>query len=194
MVFVGTATQIEGARTDVMAAFPLHPGVSRAGWGLMVLSNFLPNGGNGTFTLHAVARTASGEGAIIASRTFVATNASSVFPFGTIDTPGQGATVSGVVTNFGWALTPSPKMIPADGSTIDVYLDGAMVGHPSYGHFRSDIAGLFPGYANSNGAVGFYQFDSTALTNGLHTISWVVRDNAGATQGVGSRFFRVRNP
>ena len=46
-------------------------------------------------------------------------------------------------------------MIPIDGSTIDVYIDGVVVGHPSYGHFRADIAALFPGYANSNGAVGF---------------------------------------
>jgi hypothetical protein len=31
------------------------------------------------------------------------------------------------------------------------------------------------------------------LSNGLHTISWVVRDDAGAAQGVGSRFFAVQN-
>jgi len=36
-------------------------------------------------------------------------------------------------------------------------------------------------------------FDSTSLGNGLHTISWVVRDDAGAFQGVGSRFFTVQN-
>ncbi len=35
--------------------------------------------------------------------------------------------------------------------------------------------------------------DTTALTNGLHTISWVVRDDAGQTSGIGSRFFRVQN-
>ena len=194
LVYIGTATQIEGARPDVAGSFALYPGVSRAGWGFMVLSNFLPNGGNGTFTLHAVARSASGESVVIASKTIVCANSTSVFPFGTIDTPGQGATVSGFVTNFGWALTPQPKMIPIDGSTIDVYIDGAVVGHPSYGHYRPDIASLFPGYANSDGAVGFYQFDSTTMSNGLHTISWVVRDNAGAVQGVGSRFFRVQNP
>ena len=51
----------------------------------------------------------------------------------------------------------------------------------------------FPRYANSNGAVGVYQFDSTSLSNGLHTISWVARDDAGEFQGVGSRFFAVQN-
>ena len=193
LVFLGTATMIDGARPDIVAAFPTYPGVSRAGWGFMVLSNMLPNGGNGTFTLHAVATSLAGEAETIGTRVIIAANAASILPFGTIDTPGQGAGVSGPVVNFGWALTPQPKMIPVDGSTIDVYIDGVMVGHPTYNHFRSDIATLFPGYANSNGAIGAYQFDSTGLSNGLHTISWVVRDNAGAVQGVGSRFFAVTN-
>jgi hypothetical protein len=193
LVFVGTAVMIEGARPDIVAAFPQYPGVSSAGWGFMILSNMLPNGGNGAFTLHAVARSLGGESQVIGSRVLVVANAASVLPFGTIDTPAQGGTVSGPVTNFGWALTPQPKTIPLDGSTIDVYVDGTMVGHPSYNHFRADIAALFPGYANSNGAIGFCQFDSTSLSNGLHTISWVVRDDAGATQGVGSRFFAVEN-
>jgi hypothetical protein len=194
LVFVGTAVSIEGARPDIVAAFPGYPGVSRAGWGFMILSNMLPNGGNGTFTLHAIARSMSGEAQVIGSRTIVVDNASSVLPFGTIDTPGQGQTVSGFVTNFGWALTPQPKTIPVDGSTIAVFIDGAMAGNASYNHFRPDIAGQFPGYANSNGAVGFFQFDSTGLSNGLHTISWFVQDNAGAVQGIGSRFFIVQNP
>jgi hypothetical protein len=193
LVFLGTATTIEGARPDIVATFPTYPGVSSAGWGFMVLSNMLPSTGNGEFTLHAVARSQSGEVHTIGTRVIVAANAASAAPFGTIDTPGQGAAVSGLVTNFGWALTPQPKTIPFDGSTIDVYIDGAMVGHPSYNHFRADIAGLFPGYANSNGAVGVFQFDSTPLANGLHTISWFVRDDAGAFQGMGSRFFRVQN-
>ena len=193
LVFLGTATSIAGARPDIVAAFPSYPDVSSAGWGFMILSNMLPNAGNGTFTLHTMVRSRSGETTVIGSRVIVANNAASVLPFGTIDTPGQGATVSGLVTNFGWALTPQPKAIPVDGSTIDVYIDGVMVGHPSYNHLRSDIAALFPGYANSNGAIGFYQFDSNGLSNGLHTIAWVVRDDAGATQGVGSRFFTVQN-
>ena len=42
-----------------------------------------------------------------------------VLPFGAIDTPAQGGTASGsAFVNFGWALTPQPKSIPADGSTI----------------------------------------------------------------------------
>jgi hypothetical protein len=35
--------------------------------------------------------------------------------------------------------------------------------------------------------------DTTTLSNGLHTIHWVIRDDIGQASGVGSRFFRVQN-
>ena len=35
--------------------------------------------------------------------------------------------------------------------------------------------------------------DTTSLTNGMHTISWVVTDDQGSTEGIGSRFFTVSN-
>jgi hypothetical protein len=95
--------------------------------------------------------------------------------------------------NFGWALTQNPYLISTDGSTITVILDGVPVGHPTYHQYRSDIAHLFPGLANSNGAVGFFYIDTTRLTNGVHTINWNVFDNAGRGDGIGSRYFTVAN-
>jgi hypothetical protein len=115
-------------------------------------------------------------------------------PFGTIDTPAQGASVSGnAYVNFGWTLTPMPASIPTDGTTITVNVDGYTVGHPTYNQFRGDIATMFPGYANSNGAIGFLYIDTTTLANGLHTISWDVWDNEIRGNGIGSRFFYVLN-
>ena len=38
-------------------------------------------------------------------------------------------------------------------------------------------------------ALGVLAFDSSTLTNGVHTIAWVVTDNQGAADGVGSRYF-----
>jgi hypothetical protein len=32
------------------------------------------------------------------------------------------------------------------------------------------------------------------LENGVHTISWVVTDDAGVSDGIGSRYFTVQNP
>jgi hypothetical protein len=74
-----------------------------------------------------------------------------------------------------------------------VYIDGTLRGRPTYSQFRGDIFSLFPGYANSSGAAGFFVFDSTTLANGVHTISWGVTDNAGHTSGIGSRYFTVAN-
>lgn len=91
-------------------------------------------------------------------------------------------------------VTPSPGVIPTDGSTIEVLIDNVVVGRPVYNNFRADIAALFPGYANSNGAVGYFIIDTRTLSNGVHTIAWVVRDSLGRAEGIGSRFFTVFNP
>ena len=48
-IFVGFAVFIEGARPDVAAGFATYPLSTRAGWGFMVLTNMLPNRGNGTY-------------------------------------------------------------------------------------------------------------------------------------------------
>jgi len=200
LAYIGDAIFLADARTDVETLFPTLPLQYRAGWGYLMLTNFLPSGtgstsaGNGTFKLHAIAHNAAGNSLDLGTRTITVDNAHASKPFGTLDTPAQGATISGnAYVNFGWALTQNPYAIPADGSTIFVYIDSQPVGHPTYNQYRSDIATLFPGLANSNGAIGYYYIDSTRLANGEHNISWVVSDNQGRTDGIGSRFFSVQN-
>ena len=193
-IYVGDALFIDGARPDVQASYPGLPRASEAGWGLMVLTNMLPGGGNGPygFSMYAIDR--EGHAALIGTRRLSASNATATLPFGTIDTPAPGETIGGsAYVNFGWALTPQPKSIPADGSTINVYVDGAAIGHVSYNNYRVDIATLFPGYNNSLGAIGFRILNTTLLADGLHTIAWTATDNLGATEGLGSRYFRVMN-
>jgi alpha-tubulin suppressor-like RCC1 family protein len=195
-VFIGTAVFVKGARPDVQALYPNLPNANRAGWGYQLLTNFLPNSGNGTFKLHAIAFDGSNNTVEIgAGKTIVCTNNSAAKPFGTIDTPGQGETISGSgYINFGWALTPGANfMIPINGSTITVVVDGVILGNPTYNNYRSDIASLFPGYTNSQGAIGFLFLDTTKLTDGVHAISWNVYDNANRGEGIGSRYFTVAN-
>jgi hypothetical protein len=192
-VFIGNAVPVDGARPDVDATFA-RPFDYQAGWGYLLLTNMLPNQGNGTFTLHAYAEDAEGHSVLLGSRTITCDNANATRPFGSIDTPDQGGTVSGTsYVNFGWVLAPSPNSIPTDGSTINVFIDGVPIGHPVYNNPRSDIATLFPGRANSGGPVGYLQFDTTQLANGVHTIAWGVSDNAGNAEGIGSRYFTVLN-
>jgi hypothetical protein len=120
---------------------------------------------------------------------------------GAIDLPGQGGAASGShYMNRGWVLTPpgnNPgflKKIPLDGSTIILYVDGKKLEQGAeYNIFRGDIAGLFPGYENSEGALAYFELDTTAFVNGIHSIQWVASDNAGYTDGIGSRYFCIRN-
>jgi hypothetical protein len=196
LVYVGTADQINGSRPDVAARYPGYPN-NNWGWGLQVLTNELPgNGkplGNGTYTFHALATDNDGYVADIGQTTITVNNAASIAPFGTIDTPLQGGTESGTFVNFGWALTPQPNMIPTDGSTIEVYIDSLPVGHPVYNQPRADIEALFPGYKNTDGAVGYFYVNTLLYQNGLHTISWLVKDNVGNAAGIGSRYFTIAN-
>jgi Leucine-rich repeat (LRR) protein len=194
MVYIGDALLVEGARPDVAAAYPQYPNNTRAGWGYMMLSNFLPNSGNGTFVLYAIATDLVGKTTTLGTKTIICDNANAVKPFGAIDTPTQGGTASGSnFRNHGWILTPMPNSMPTDGSTISVYVDGVDLGHPIYNVYRSDIAELFPGYANSDGAHAYFDFDTTIYTNGVHTIAWNAVDDAGNTDGIGSRFFTISN-
>jgi hypothetical protein len=194
LVYIGDAVMVAGARPDIETAHPGYPKNDIAGWGYMMLTNFLPNGGNGTFTLYAVAADGAGQETTLGSKTITCDNAHAVKPFGAIDTPAQGGTAAGSgFINWGWVLTPQPNAIPVNGSTINVYVDGINLGHPHYNIYRADIAQLFPGYANSNGAVGYFSLDTTAFTNGVHTIQWTATDDAGNHDGIGSRYFSVQN-
>jgi len=194
LLHLGDAVLVEGARPDVETAYPGYPFNYKAGWGYMMLTNFLPNQGNGTFTFQAIARDVTGHQVTLGTKTITCDNAHAVKPFGAIDTPTQGGEASGSkFLNWGWALTPQPNAIPTDGSTIDVYIDGVYTGHPVYNLYRKDIPAFFPGYANSNGAVGYFYLDTTAYTNGVHTIAWSARDNAGNVDGIGSRYFTIQN-
>src|SRR5713226_8973076 len=202
---VQDAPFVAGARPDVAGTYPNYPN-NNWGWGTLVLTNELPdsNGdgghGNGTYNLHVYAYDPFGASVDIGDVSIQVNNAASHTPFGTIDTPTDGGGAPGTAfVNFGWALTPQPNNIRTDGSTIWVYIDGQAVGHPVYNQYRPDIASLFPGYANTNGAVGYYIFDTTPymptnpdpLRPGLHTISWAVTDSANNGAGIGSRYFRV---
>jgi phosphodiesterase/alkaline phosphatase D-like protein len=193
MVFVGNANLIDGARPDVETLYPGFPLNYQAGWGYMLLTNGLP--GDGTYTLYAIATDVEGNEVTLGSKTITVDNASAVKPFGALDTPAQGGEAMGSsFVNFGWALTPQPNTIPTDGSTIKVWIDGVpLSGNPVYNQFRQDIADMFPGYNNTHGAVGYMIIDTTAYLNGVHTIAWSVQDDAGNTDGIGSRYFSILN-
>jgi len=193
--FIADAIFVDGARPDVEAAYPDYPRNSEAGWGYMMITNFLPGGGNGTFTFVAKAIDIEGNEVTLGTKTITVDNANAVKPFGTLDTPIQGGVASG--TDFrlhGWVLTPQPNVVPTDGSTISIWIDGINIGHPTYNLYRNDIATLLPGYNNSDGAGFYLDLDTTNYQNGIHTIFATATDDAGNTDGIGARFFTINNP
>ena len=192
--YIGDAVFVDGARPDIQAAYPTYPCSYQAGWGYMLLTNFLPNG-DGAYKLHAIASDSEGKTTDLGTKTITVDNTHAVKPFGAIDTPAQGGTASGnSFANVGWILTPQPNSIATNGSTIDVYIDGVNKGHPAYNIYRPDIAGFFPGYANSDGSMAQFNIDTTAYETGYHSIFWIATDNAGNADGIGSRFFTIENP
>lgn len=193
LIYIGDGFFVEGARPDVEQAYPGYPNNYKAGWGYMMLTNFLPNG-NGTFTLHAAAGDIKGNVVTLGTKTIIVDNINAVKPFGAMDTPKMGETVGGKnYRNQGWTLTPLPNTIPVDGSTIKLFIDGIAIGNLKYNIYRQDIAAFFPGYANSDGALAYVDIDTGVFKNGIHTIAWQVTDSAGNTDGVGSRFFTIFN-
>jgi sugar lactone lactonase YvrE len=192
-IFIATATFVPGARPDVEAIYgSSRPGAHNAGWGYMMETHGLWNQGNGQFTLYAFGFDKSGASSTLATKTITIDNAHATKPFGTIDTPSYGGTVSGTIQNFGWALTPGATCSIAN-PNVQVAIDSGPLVPVVYGDARSDIAGGFPGYTNAAAAGGHYPLDTTTLTNGMHTIVWFVTDSCGHADGMGSRFFTVAN-
>jgi 5-hydroxyisourate hydrolase-like protein (transthyretin family) len=193
-IFIADASFIAGARPDVETAYASFPFANQAGWGYLLLTQGLWNQGNGSYTLHAFAYDTQGNGVTLGSKTITVNNATATRPFGSIDTPAQGQTVTGGVWNFGWALTPNATPTCTIGpSGVQVSIDSGPLQPVSYGDLRPDIAAAFPGYSNGAGAGGAYYIDTTTLANGTHSIGWLVTDSCGRAEGIGSRFFTVFN-
>ena len=190
---------------DIEANYPDNPFNSKAGWGYMLLTNFLPNQGNGIYRLYAIATDREGHAVQLGTKVIGCDNANAAKPFGTIDTPVQGGISSGTFFNFGWVLTPMNGTVPKDGHTITVYVDGIALGNLStppniYDAYRSDVSNNFPGLNNTGGPgageggpIGAFSLNTTSYQNGVHTIHWIAYDDLGRGEGIGSRFFNILN-
>ena len=144
-IYVGDAVSLDDARPDVEAYSSTTPLNYRAGWGFLVLTNMLPSQGTGTFTLHMYAFDQEGQRGALGSRVIVAQNSTAAEPFGAIDTPAQGETISGAnYANFGWVLSRVRRADPPGGGAVFVYIDGVAVGSPSGWTSRSDSHGALP--------------------------------------------------
>jgi hypothetical protein len=199
-VFIGNATQVDGSRTDIVTLFPNGPANYNAGWGYLMLTRGLIWDGKGPFNLYAQATDVEGHVVLLGSKRVTvdnsANNPNAQKPFGAIDTPDQGGTASGGYPNTGWVLSPgtpgSPTGIPIPASGVQVAVDGMFLPNTFSMSPRADITGGFPTFDTATAGRGSF-IDTTQFADGVHTIGWIVTDNLGRADGIGSRFFKTTN-
>ena len=158
---------------------------SRAGWGYLMLTNFLPNLGNGTFRLHAIADDADGHSTILGTKTITCTNSTATTPFGAIDTPGQGGTVSGTTSRTSAGCSRAGRAARIRRRRHGAGRDRRRVHQrrPRRMDEPSGSDGAVPRGAVSGRSAprsAWPRSTPRALTNGVHTIAWVVTDNLGS--------------
>ena len=170
---------IDGARPDVAAPIRSYPLNTEAGWGFMVLTNMLPTRATALTSSTCTAQDREGTHAAVGTRTMTCNNATGDVPFGAIDTPTQGGVASRQRLR---QLRVGADAAPKDNS--DQRVDDHRARRWRRGRERRttttsapDIAELFPGPQQHAGAIGFRDPRYDALTNGLHTISWIGHDD-----------------
>ena len=106
-------------------------------------------------------------------------------PFGSVDQPGAGQSLSGTVTVSGWALDNSQV------AGVDVLIDGIAAGSALYGSSRPDVSGVYPQAPPNSGYS--YALDTTRYANGSHQLLVRALDVYGNTAILSQRTIVVNN-
>ena len=92
-----------------------------------------------------------------------------------IDSLASGAAISGTVVVSGWAIDNATSVGSAI-SSVQILVDGAVLGTATYGGVRGDVCAVYPGRLGCPN-VGFtYQLNSSSLNTGAHTITALATD------------------
>jgi sugar lactone lactonase YvrE len=171
---VGTA--IYGIpRSDVCNAYPGRPGCPNVGYTFQ-LNTVLLTLGSHTITVSA---TDSDSPADVASASVTVT-VTPAPPTAFIDTPAQGSSISGIATVSGWAVGNANVPI----SSLQVKVDGIVVGSAVYGTPRPDVCNAYPGRPGCPNVGYAYGLDTTMLSPSAHTITVSATDANGNSSSV----------
>jgi archaellum component FlaG (FlaF/FlaG flagellin family) len=164
----GSATY-GGDRSDVCAVYPGRVGCPNVGFNFELNTAPLSPGAH-TITVSATDTDAPTPDTGSANVTVNVGGA--VRPSVYIDLPGVNEVISGTVSVVGWAIDNTSAIGTAiNPGSLQVLVDGVLVGTATYGVNRSDVCSAYPGRAGCPN-VGFnFNLDTLTLTNGPHTIT-----------------------
>ena len=101
-------------------------------------------------------------------------------PFGYVDVPVQGATVTRTTFVGGWALDNGAI------TSVRIYLDGKYLSDARIGLERPDVSKVYPQYAHGANAHGWGVGIDLGDVTGAHMILVQATDDSGATRDLGS--------
>ena len=168
---VGTATY-GIPRPDVCAAYPGRVGCPNVGFTYQLNTLSLSSG------IHTIAAAATDTDSPpnTASYSMTVTVVGPPPPSVYIDSPASGTALLGAVTVSGWAIDNMTAVGTAI-SSVQIKLDGALVGTATYGIARPDVCAAYPGRVGCPN-VGFtYQLNAASLSSGAHTLTAVATDS-----------------
>ena len=82
-----------------------------------------------------------------------------------IDAPASGATVSGIVSISGWAVD-NASVVGTAISSVQVKVDGTVVGTATYGSSRPDVCAVYPGRPGCPNVGYYYSLNTSTLSVG----------------------------
>jgi Bacterial Ig domain len=169
---VGTASY-GSSRPDVCAAYPGRLGCPNVGYSYSLNTSSLSPG------THTITVTASdSDGTPDSGSSSVTVTVQATPPTVWIDAPTQGSAVSGMVTVVGWAIDNTSAVGTAINS-VQVKVDGSVVGAATYGLSRPDVCAAFPGRLGCPNVGYSFSLNTASLSPGSHTITVTATDSDG---------------
>ena len=178
----GTATY-GGHRPDVCNAYPGRAGCPNVGFNFELNTAALSPGAH---TITVSATDSDNPTPDTGSASVGVTVGGAVRPSVAIDSPAPNAVISGTVLGGGWAIDNTSAVGTAI-SSVQVFVDGVLVGTALYGGARPDVCNAYPGRPGCPN-VGFnFGLNTLTLSNGPHTITiWATDTDSSPDTGSAS--------
>jgi len=167
---VGTATY-GLSRPDVCVAYPGRPGCPNVGYSFSLNTSTL-SAGSHTITVTATDSDTTPD----AGSSSVTVNVQAAPPTVFIDTPTQGSTISDTVSITGWAVD-NAAAVGTTISSVQVKVDGTVVGNATYGLSRPDVCAVYPGRPGCPNVGYSFSLNTSTLSVGTHTITVMATDS-----------------